>query len=447
MSEETGKKRGLDLQWQILIGIVGGLVLGLVLNQMIGAGVTSGPFYIMKTIFSYIGDIFVRLLRMTIVPLVFASIFMAIVNLGDPRELGKIGSKTVIYYFSTTALAVLAGLILVNIIHPGLGVDQSALDALEIGRTVPDKVIAQDVGERSAALIIVDTLVNMIPNNPASAMANGDILQIIFFTIFIAVVSAMVGRETEALVNVVNGLDKIMNRTVMIIMRIAPIAIFCLVTALMMDLGFAALQALGKYALTVLLGLLIHAGITLPLLVAFIGRYNPFRLFKAMLPAILTAWSTASSAATLPITMDCLEKRAGVKRRIGNFVLPLGATVNMDGTALYESVAVIFIAELLGFDLSIAQQAVIFITATLAAIGAAAIPGAGLVTMGIVLTAVGLPLDGIGLILAIDRILDQFRTAVNVWGDATAGAVIGRLEGAITDPPSGEFEAIPAAAD
>jgi len=216
-------------------------------------------------------------------------------------------------------------------------------------------------------------------------------------------------------------------------MLIAPYCIFLLVTAIFMDLGVGALKALAKYAVTVLLGLLIHAAITLPILVRVIGRYSPIRLFKAVLPAIMTAWSTASSAATLPLTMDCLARRAGVDRKIGNFVLPLGATVNMDGTALYESVAVIFIAELLGIDLTIGMQAVIFITATLAAIGAAAIPGAGLVTMGIVLTAAGLPLDGIGLILAIDRILDQFRTAVNVWGDTTAAVVVGRLENAISD--------------
>ena len=176
-----------------------------------------------------------------------------------------------------------------------------------------------------------------------------------------------------------------------------------------------------------------HAVVTLPLLVIVLGRYSPIRLFKAVAPAIMTAWSTASSAATLPLTMDCVATRAGVDRKISNFVLPLGATVNMDGTALYESVAVIFIAELMGIHLSLGTQIVIFITATLAAIGAAAIPGAGLVTMGIVLTAAGLPLDGIGLILAIDRILDQFRTAVNVWGDTTAAIVVGRLENGITD--------------
>jgi Na+/H+-dicarboxylate symporter len=208
----------------------------------------------------------------------------------------------------------------------------------------------------------------------------------------------------------------------------APYCIFLLVTAIFMDLGIQALTVLAKYTLTVLLGLLIHAGITLPLLVFFMGRYNPINLLKAMSPAIMTAWSTASSAATLPITMYCLSKKAGVNQKIGNFVLPLGATINMDGTALYESVAAIFIAELMGIHLTIGMQMVIFITATLAAIGAAAIPGAGLVTMGIVLTAAGLPLEGIGLILAIDRIIDQFRTAVNVWGDATAGVVVGNLE-------------------
>jgi proton glutamate symport protein len=241
-----------------------------------------------------------------------------------------------------------------------------------------------------------------------------------------------VGKKSEAITNVISGLDHIMQRSVLAVMVIAPYCIFFLVTAIFMDLGVSAIMALGKYAFTVVLGLLIHATITLSILVIIIGRYSPLRLIKAVAPAILTAWSTASSAATLPLTMDCVAKRAGVDRKIGDFVLPLGATINMDGTALYESVAVIFIAELLGIELSTGMQVVIFITATLAAIGAAAIPGAGLVTMGIVLTAVGMPLDGIGLILAIDRILDQFRTAVNVWGDTTAAVVVGRLENAIS---------------
>lgn len=431
--ESKKKKKGLDLQWKILIGIVAGIALGILLKNIFGPGVSSGPIFVLKMVFKYGGDIFIRLLRMMIVPLVFSSIFMAVVNLGDIRELGKVGGKTIAYYMVTTCFAVLIGLVLVNIIHPGKGIDKQALAALNINTEVPDDVSSQGVGEKNSAMIIVDTLVDMIPINPAGALAEGNVLQIIFFTIFFAIMAAVVGSESETLSEVINALDQIMHVSIMVIMEIAPYCIFFLVAAIFMDLGLEALASLGKYAMTVLLGLIIHAVVVLSLLVWIIGRFSPFRLFKAVAPAIMTAWSTASSAATLPLTMNCLADRAGVDRKIGNFVLPLGATINMDGTALYESVAVIFIAELMGIQLTLGMQAIIFITATLAAIGAAAIPGAGLVTMGIVLTAVGLPLDGIGLILAIDRVLDQFRTAVNVWGDCTAAVVIGRLENAITD--------------
>ncbi len=437
MGATEKKGKGLDLQWKILIGIVLGIALGLAVNVMYGAGVTTGPVYAVKTVFKYGGDIFIRLLRMLIIPLVFASIYMAIVNLGDVRALGKLGGKTVGFYFLTTALAVAAGLLVVNIFNPGLGIDKEALSALGIGTEVPGKVGKAGVGEKSAVIIIVDTFVNMIPKNPVAAFAKGDILQVIFFTIFLAIMASIVGKASDAMTDVIHGLDRIMQKGIMAIMVIAPYAIFMLVAAIFMDLGFAALKALAKYAVTVLVGLGIHAFITLTALVWVFGKYNPLKLFKAVAPALMTAWSTASSAATLPMTMSNLTNRAGVDPKVTNFVLPLGATVNMDGTALYESVAVIFIAQLLGVDLTFGMQIVIFITASLAAIGAAAIPGAGLVTMGIVLTAAGLPLDGIGLILAIDRILDQFRTAINVWGDACAAVVIARSEDAIHEPVEG----------
>ncbi len=425
----------LDLQWQILIAIVLGLIVGLILNLSVENVEEIPALNGMRVLFQYGGNIFVRLLRMTIIPLVFASIFMSIVQLGDIRKLKRIGTSTLIYYMITTALAVLVGMILVNWIHPGQGMDEATLAKLHQTASIPEHVTAQGVGEKSSLIIIIDTLVNMIPINPIRAMAEGDVLQVIFFTIFLAVIAALVGKKSEGVVRFVESLDHIMHKMILSIMNIAPLCIFFLVTVLMMELGFAAISALLKYAMTVLLGLLIHACITLPILVLVFGRYNPWVLFRSVLPAVLTAWSTASSIATLPVTMDCMEKKAGVDRKIGTFVLPLGATINMDGTALYESVAVIFIAELLGIPLSIGTQMIIFITATLAAIGAAAIPGAGLVTMGIVLTAAGLPLEGIGLILAIDRILDQFRTAVNVWGDSTATLVVGRLENAIKTPP------------
>lgn len=428
------KKKRLDLQWKILIGIIAGIFLGLFINQVYGPGVESGLVFWIKTIFKYGGDIFIRLLRMLIVPLVFASIFMSIVNMGDIRKLRTIGSRTVLYYLVTTALAVMLGICLVNLIHPGKNIDKMAMENLNIGSSIPEDVSARGVGDRSPVVIIIETLIDMIPKNPASAMARADILQIIFFAIFLAIVAAMIGKESDPLIRVIDSLDRIMNKSIMLIMEIAPYCIFFLVTTIVMDLGFPVLKALGKYALTVIIGLAVHAIITLPLLIFILGRYNPVHLFKAVLPAILTAWSTASSIATLPLTMECMNKKVGVHSKISHFVLPLGATVNMDGTALYESVAVIFIAELLGIPLPFGTQFIIFITATLAAIGAAAIPGAGLVTMGIVLTAAGIPLEGIGLILAIDRILDQFRTAVNVWGDCSAALVVGRLENAI-DPP------------
>jgi proton glutamate symport protein len=416
----------LDLQWKILISIAAGLVAGMILNR-IQSG-TEFSFASIRAVLQLGGDVFIRLLSMLIVPLVFCSIYMSIVRLGTFQELKKIGAVTGLYYLLTTALAVLVGMMLVNIIHPGLGIDSATVEKLKQNMAVPERIIEEGVDKKNAVMIILETFVRMIPANPIAAMAQADILQVIFFTLVIAVISAMVGKQSAPLVQLVDSLDQIMIRTVMVIMNIAPYCIFMLVTVLMMDLGFQAIFALSKYAITVICGLFIHAFLTLPLLVFLLGKTHPFRLFKAMLPAILTAWSTASSVATLPITLECLEKRARIPRKIGNFVLPLGATVNMDGTALYESVAAIFIAELLGYPIPIGIQVVIFITATLAAIGAAAIPGAGLVTMGIVLTAAGLPLEGIGLILAIDRILDQFRTAVNVWGDATAGVVVSRMD-------------------
>jgi proton glutamate symport protein len=421
--------KNLDLQWKILISIAMGLVAGMILNR-IQSG-TEVSFQTIRSILQLGGDVFIRLLSMLIVPLVFSSIYMSIVRLGTFQELKKMGTTTGLYYLMTTALAVLVGMMLVNLIHPGVGFDSATVEQLKQNMAVPERMIEEGVDKKNAVMIILETLVRMIPANPIAAMANADILQVIFFTIVFAVVSAMVGKQSAPLVQLIDSLDQIIIRAVMIIMNIAPYCIFMLVTVLMMDLGFQAILALSKYALTVICGLFIHAFITLPLLVFLLGKMHPFRLFKAMLPAILTAWSTASSVATLPLSMDCLERRAGIPRKIGNFVLPLGATVNMDGTALYESVAAIFIAELLGYPMHFSVQVIIFITATLAAIGAAAIPGAGLVTMGIVLTAAGLPLEGIGLILAIDRILDQFRTAVNVWGDATAGVVVYRINHAL----------------
>lgn len=427
-SLQNKSRGGIDLQWQILIGITLGVAVGLVFNRMHAAEMYPAALDSIKKILTYGGDIFLRLLLMVIVPLVFSSIFMAVIGLGNIRELGKIGVFTIGYYLTTTAIAVLVGLLLVNLIHPGQGIDPALLENLDIRKGIPDAVASVNLEQASVFMIILDTLVNIIPQNAMAAFAEGNVLQIIFFSIFCAIITGLIGEAKSPLVAAVGVIDRVMQKAVALIMIIAPYCIFLLVTAICMDLGIAALSALVKYAFTVILGLLIHSMICLSLLVLFFTRGNPLTLFRAVLPALLTAWSTASSAATLPVTMDCLKHRAKLDERISNFVVTLGATINMDGTALYESVAVIFIAELLGIPLTLPMQVVVFFTATLAAIGAAAIPGAGLITMGIVLSAVGLPLEGIGLILVIDRVLDQFRTAVNVWGDVTAAAVVGSLE-------------------
>jgi len=417
----------IALHWRILIGIVAGLILGLTINIVTGGHMDSGLLYIIKMIFSYMGEIFVRLLKMMVVPLVFASIYMAIVNLENIAEIGKIGRKTIGYYFLTTSLAVGMGILVVNILNPG-NVNPDTVEKLKAAMDIPSKVAKASVGEKNSIEIVIDTMVGMIPKNPISALANTQILQVIFFAIFIALVAVSIPNKSKAFSKTVGSIDAIMQKGIGFIMKIAPFFLFFLVGGIFMKVGIEALTPLLKYGGTVLIGLGLHGFVTLPILVWVFTKQNPYRFLKQMTTPLLTAWATASSAATLPVTMKTLEEEVGVNPKVSNFVLPLGATINMDGTALYESIAVIFIAGILGIDLSFGDQLVIFITASLAAMGAAAIPGAGLVTMGIVLSAVGMPLDAIGIILAVDALLDQFRTAINVWGDGTAAFVINYSE-------------------
>lgn len=416
----------IALHWRILIGIILGITFGILMNYLVGDQMDSGIFYYIKILFKYIGPIFVKLLKMLVVPLVMASIYMSIVSLENISEIGKIGKKTVLYYLTTTGLAVLIGIIVVNIIQPG-NVSNETAEILKKAMNIPDKVSTAGVGEKSSLEIIIDTIIGMIPDNPFTALATTNILQVIFFSIFIALISVTVRDKSKTFNKLMSNANSLMQKGVIVIMSVAPYFLFFLVGGIFMQIGVDALLPLLKYALTVLFGLFIHAFVVLPAIVWLFTKENPYRYLLKMMTPILTAWSTSSSAATLPVTMKTVEE-VGVSPKISNFVLPLGATINMDGTALYESIAVIFIAGLLGFPLDIGQQVIIFITASLAAMGAAAIPGAGLVTMGIVLAAVGLPLEAIGIILAVDALLDQFRTATNVWGDITAAIVINKTE-------------------
>jgi Na+/H+-dicarboxylate symporter len=317
----------------------------------------------------------------------------------------------------TTFAAVLVGLIAVNLLQPGAGAPAMAGDVPDVVRT---------------HVTIGSILLNMVPANPVKAMAEMQILPLIVFSLLFGAVLTTMGEKGKPLMDLFESLNEAMMRLTDWVIQLAPVGVFALLAAVVVETGPGIFANLGKYMATVLLGLTVHALITLPLLLKLVGGANPIRFFGRVAPALTTAFSTASSSATLPLTIDCVETKAKVPSRVASFVLPLGATINMDGTALYESVAAVFIAQVYGIDLSLGQQVLIFLTATLAAIGAAGIPSAGLVTMAIVLNAVGLPLEGIGMILAVDRILDMCRTSVNVWGDTVGCVVVARLNGEAT---------------
>jgi Na+/H+-dicarboxylate symporter len=398
----------IKIHTQIFIAIIAGGI----------AGVILGPD---AEHIKIVGDIFIRLLRMIIIPLIMASMITGIVSIGSGRNLGRITFRTTVYYLATTLLAVAVGLVLVNIIKPGVGVELAAeQNAANLQYSPP-----------SAGSIITD----IVPKNLFSAMANDKVLSVIFFSLLVGFAISSVGQKARAIAEFFDGLNEIMLKISDWVMRLAPLGVFALMAYTIGITGLEVLKPLALYMATVIAGLLVHACITLPVLLAAIGKYSPIRFFRHMFSAVATAFSTASSAATLPITMDCLEKNVGVSKKIAGFVLPLGATINMDGTALYEAVAAMFIAQAYGITMTLPQQIIIMLTAALASIGAAAIPGAGLITMVIVLKAVGLPLEGIAMILAVDRILDMSRTAVNVWGDSCGAAVVAHLEGEeLTEP-------------
>lgn len=388
------------------------------------------------------GEIFLRLLMMVVVPLVMASVMSGILGLGDVRKLGRPGAVAVGYYFMTTVLAVTTGIIVVNLFAPGVGLDVDALAVADDGGHGTHgaerlQEMADDPEGPSGLGDIFQNLVLMLfTDNLLMSMARGDLLPLIVFSIVFAGMLTTMGSRARTLTDFVESANDALMSFVMLLMKFAPLGIFCLVTA-QFGRFFAAddplqqLSGIGMYMVTVLTGLTIHSMITLPLILWYCTRRNPYRFMRQMSDALLTAFSTASSSATLPVTMESAEKNAGVSRRSTEFVLPLGATINMDGTALYEAAAAIFMAQIYAgvnpeFEFGFAQQLTIAVTATLAAIGAAGIPEAGLVTMMIVLNAVNLPLDYLPLILPIDWLLDRFRTATNAFGDAVGSAVVDR---------------------
>ncbi|MCH7774107.1 MAG: dicarboxylate/amino acid:cation symporter [Bacteroidetes bacterium] len=396
----------LKLHWQILIALVIAVIYGLFLTDYVS--------YV-----GWMGDLFLRGLRMIIVPLILTSIISGVANIGDAHNLGRLGLKTFAYYITTSFFAIITGLILVNIIQPGIGAD------LGLKSEVPE--LAATSGD------LGDIIMRMVPTNIFDALASADMLAIIFFSILIGYFITRVNEKHKIMfTDFFNGGFEVMMKLTHFIIKFTPLGILGLVAGVVAEQAdnlMNLIGSLGLYMAAVLLGLIIHAFITLPLIIRFAAKVNPRLHARAMSAPLLTAFSTSSSSATLPLTLDAVENNSGVSNKVTSFVLPLGATVNMDGTALYECVAAMFIAQAYGIELGFLLQMVVVMTALLASIGAAGIPMAGLVMISVILSAVGLPLEGIGLILAVDRILDMCRTTVNVWSDSCGAVTIAKSEG------------------
>ncbi|MGA7800704.1 MAG: dicarboxylate/amino acid:cation symporter [Gammaproteobacteria bacterium] len=422
----AGRPR-LKLHWQILIALVLAVVAGRLSGT--GAGLFGVTFY---GVYGFLGTLFMNALKMLIVPLIVSSIITGVAGIGGGQGLGRLGGKTVAYYLTTSLLAILVGLLFVNLLSPGLIDGHPARAVLGLSSEQAAAAAAKVHGHGASDLAGI--VLSMVPPNVVAAAANGQMLGLIFFSILFGYFIARIEEPyAETLFNFWQAMFQVMMRITDWVMVFAPIGVFALVAKVVAGIQpeelHALARSLGTFTLTVLLALAVHALITLPLLLRLVARVNPLRHYRAMAPALLTAFSTASSSATLPLTMECVEKNAGVSNRTTSFVLPLGATVNMDGTALYECVAAMFIAQAYGIDLSVGTQFTVVLIALLTSIGVAAVPAASLVAITVILAAIGLPAEAIGLILAVDRILDMFRTAVNVFSDSCGAVLVARLEG------------------
>lgn len=413
------------LQWPLHWQILAALFLAITFGAMVPAEADFlGVSFL--SILDFFGTLFLNALKMLIVPLVVASIIAGMMEL-KPNTLGRLGSKTLLFYMLSSLVAILIGLLLVNVLQPGV---VNGLPALEIMTLSSDTDSAlEKVGVKGAA-DIAEVFLRMVPANIISAAAEGQMLGLIFFSLLFGYfLSHLKGSHGDVQKDFWRGLLSIMMQMTNLVMKFAPLGIFALVCKVVLVSGADAFRPVALFFMTVILALAVHLLVVLPLVLRYVARVNPLLHFKAMMPALLTAFSTSSSSATLPITLDCVERRAGVSNRVSGFTLPLGATVNMDGTALYECVAAMFIAQAYGLELGIVTQFTIVLIALLTSIGVAGIPSASLVAITIILGAIGLPLEAIGLILVVDRVLDMCRTSVNVFSDSCAAVTIARLEG------------------
>ncbi|MEA5006424.1 MAG: dicarboxylate/amino acid:cation symporter [Rikenellaceae bacterium] len=403
------KKFRLALHWQILIGICLGILLGI-----------FGHEYTIYT--KWMGDLFLNGLKMVVIPLVFSALVMGVSSIGETKDLGRIAGKTFGYYVLTTLIACVIGLVLVNTFKPGVGVDLNL-------QTKVENIATTEIS-------MIDQIVGIVPTNIFKAMADGNMLPVIFFAILFGTFITLSSQKSRVLLtDVFNSVYEVMIKMTFLVIRFAPFGLFGVVSSIIgsqagdTDALSEMFGSLGIYAAIIAGGCLIQGLGTLPAIFAILTRKNPFKFMNQMGTGLLTTFCTASSAASLPITIPDIQKKSGVSQKIAAFCLPLGNTINMNGTALFECVTAIFVAQVYGIDLTLGQQIVIVMTSLLAAIGAAGIPLAGLVMLAVVLNAVGLPLEGIGLVLVVQQPLDMIRSAVNVWGDLTGAAIVAHSEG------------------
>lgn len=407
---ERSKKKKIGLTTWIFFALLTGAVTGLAIHYGMPEGHIKNDV-LMNGIFYVVGQGFLRLMQMLVVPLVFCSIVCGAAAIGDTKTLGKVGVKTLCFYMATTALAISVALATGRVISPGKGLDMS-------------HVITQEVGETMAKTSLADTLLNVIPKNPIGALANGEMLQIIVFAMIVGIILAKLSEKTETVLNFLQQGNDIMMEMTMMVMRLAPFGVFCLIAKTFTQIGFDGFKPMILYMASVFIALGVQCfGVYLVMLKIFTGL-NPFRFVRKFLPVMGFAFSTATSNATIPLSIDTLDKEMGVSKKISSFTIPLGATINMDGTAIMQGVAVVFIAQVYGIPLTPVAYLTVIATATLASIGTAGVPSVGLVTLTMVLNSVGLPVEGIGIIMGIDRILDMTRTAVNITGDAVCTTIV-----------------------
>jgi len=420
----------MNLTTKVLIGMIAGIIVGLIINLSHLNTVDSlTNYYLVDGLFHTVGKLFVNALKMLVVPLVLFSLICGVCGIGDIKLLGRIGSKSFILYLLTTALAVATAI--------------GAAIAFDIGQGIHLATQSSFTGKSAPPL--TDVLINIIPSNPIQAMANGDMLSIIFFAILTGVSMLLVGRKAQGLVETIGVLNEVMMKMVNIVMSMAPYAVFCLLAKAVADLGLDLLTQLISYVAVLIAVLLFHLFVTLQALLLVLGRLNPIIFLKKIRNAQIFAFSTSSSNATIPVTFRTVTQRLGVDNSVASFTVPFGATINMDGTAIMQGVATVFIANIYHIDLGISGYLTVIIMSVLASIGTAGVPGVGLIMLSMVFAQVGLPLEGIGLILGVDRLLDMVRTAVNISGDAVVSVVVAKSEGKLmqttfNDPNAGIFD-------